>query len=122
VACSAVVLRDDVPSPLVTEPRNRLVLAGGEQRIHVRGAELELDDLLAVEPVLAVVAPEHDPRAVPLSHGAQVLALVGRDQIVQRGGAVARQLAVLVAVVVEDLILETEGGVSGPASGARAPW
>src|SRR3989442_12681483 len=113
-----MVLQDDVSSTLLAEAGNRLVLAGGQQRIHARSAKLELDDLLPVEPVLSVVAPEHDARAVPLAHGAQqgrsmLRPYVGRDQVVQGGGAVGRQLPVLVPVVVENLILEAEGRVRG---------
>src|SRR6266487_5166384 len=45
---------------------------------------------------------------------------VGCDQIVQRGRAVARQLAVLMPHVVENLVLEAEGGVRWPSLRARA--
>src|SRR6185295_3379271 len=79
----AVVLQDDMPGTLLSESGDRLVLAGSEQGIHARGAELEFDDFLAVEPVLAVVAADHDARAVPLAHGMQLFPVIGRDQVVQ---------------------------------------
>src|SRR5213594_1928908 len=120
-----MVLQDDVPAALFAESGDRLVFAGGQQRIHPRGAKLELDDLLPVEPVLAVVAAEYDARAVPLAHGAQqgrsmLRPYIRCDEIVQRGRAVGRELAVLVAVVVENLVLEAERGVGRPSLSACA--
>ena len=76
-----------------------------------RRAEVELDDLRAVEPVLAVVAAEDDSRRVPLADRRQALGAVRRDQIVQRARAMRRNLVVVVERVVDELILEAERGV-----------
>src|SRR6267154_4539724 len=46
--------------------------------------------------------------------------LVGRDEIVQRSRAMARQLAVLMPHVVENLVLEAERGVRWTSLRARA--
>src|SRR5207245_8426309 len=94
----------------VRETGDRTVLALGQQGIHPRGAQLELEDSPAVQPVLAVIAAEDDGGAVPFTDWRQPFSIVGSDQIVRRPGAVGRPLTALLPVVVEDLILEPEGG------------
>src|SRR5439155_12914505 len=63
----AVILEHGVPTPSFREPRDRAVLARGERGVHTRRAEVELHDLLAIQPVLAVRPDELDPRFVPLA-------------------------------------------------------
>src|SRR5262245_910322 len=58
--------------------------------------------------MLAVIAAEDYARLIPLAYGAQLLPRSRGNQIVQRTGAVARELPVLVTVVIENLILESE--------------
>src|SRR6185503_9649775 len=64
-----VVLENDVSGAPRREIRNAAVFARREERIHSRCTELELDDFLSIEPVLAVIPAEYDHRAVPLPDG-----------------------------------------------------
>src|SRR5260370_39262983 len=107
----AVVLQHDVPTTPRGKALDLLELAGGDERVHACRAEVEYDHLRAVEPMLAVRPLEHDPGLVPLAHGAQLVRPVARDEIVQTGRTVRRQLAVLVQIIVEHLVLEADGRV-----------
>src|SRR5579859_1782658 len=75
----AVILQYDVTRAPIGEMRDPPVLALREQRIHARRSKIEIDDLAAVEPVLAVIAAKDQPRGVPLSHGHEPLTRVRRD-------------------------------------------
>src|SRR5690242_5334076 len=91
----AVVLQDDMPRASIGESLQHAILALRQRRIHSRRSEIELHDLLAVEPMLAVIATKNDARGVPLPNRLQSLFVVRRDQVVQRAGAVRRQLVVV---------------------------
>src|SRR2546422_8695688 len=100
-----------MPVASLGKARDRAILARREQRIHEGGAEIELEDLRAVEPVLAVVAAEDHPRVVPLAYRVEAFGGIRRHEIVERAGAVRGELPVLVTVVVQYLVLETQGRV-----------
>src|SRR3954465_93146 len=108
-----VILKHDMPGALLREVGDAVVFAFGEQRIHLRRAELELHHLGSVEPVLAVIAAKDDPRAVPFAYRRELFVGARCDQIVKRSGAVGRHLVVFVKTVVQHLVLEAERRVVG---------
>src|SRR4051794_31376007 len=63
----AVILQQDVSARRVPESRDVFVLALGDERLHLRTADLERDDALAVEPVLDMSPADHEPCLVPLA-------------------------------------------------------
>src|SRR6185295_617711 len=72
-----VILQHDAPGTARREPRRILrILALGECRVELGGAVVELDDLLPIQPVLAVGSSEHDSRPVPLPRRIDVLLVV----------------------------------------------
>src|SRR2546422_10713058 len=101
-----------MPVASLGKARDRAILARREQRIHEGGAEIELEDLRAVEPVLAVVAAEDHSRVVPLAYRVEALRVIRRHEIVQRAGAVRGELPVLVAGVGRNLGVDAPSRVS----------
>src|SRR5262249_27031190 len=100
---AAVILEGDVTlrDPPVVRPL--LELARVDALLPVRAAELVLHDLDSVQPVLDVVAVDHDPRGIPLADRAGDVLDRGIETVGRRRG---RQgvLAVRVSSVVEQLV------------------
>src|SRR5258708_36171744 len=107
----AVILKDDVTASARGEPGNRCVLARGERLRHLGRAELVVDDFFAVEPVLTMIAVEHDDGVVPLADRREAFLVVGGTELGERAGRMGCELSIGMAIVVEHLILERLGRV-----------
>src|SRR5882724_7510215 len=79
----AVVLQTDVPGRVFPEARMRLELAARHLRVPIAAAELVLEQLEAVEPMLDVIAVHDEAGRVPCAAGVYVsgwrwIQIVGR--------------------------------------------
>src|SRR5207247_6184746 len=101
-----MLLEADVPLGIAAVVRVRGELARLDARLPVRTAELVLNDLDAVEPVLDVVPVHHETDLVPLTRGFHD-ASGRRIQPVVRSGRGEARLAVGMPGVVEDLHLRS---------------
>src|SRR5687768_6987551 len=107
-----VILQHDLPrAPLGKPGRVAAVFALRERRVEHRRADVELHDLLAVHPVLAVVAAKNDARPIPLAGRFDTHPVAWSKHVVQRTGKVRRDLVVLVLHVVDHLVLPPLGGM-----------
>ena len=71
----AVVLEEDVAVVGFTEMGVNVEFAFGDELAELRGEALVLDDLDAVEPMLAVGSADDDAGGVPLAYGLDRLVL-----------------------------------------------
>src|SRR5258707_14341442 len=102
----AVVLKQDVAGNLGAESGHVLELALRDGGPELRRAQLVLQDLAPVEPVLDVVAAYEDPRLVPFAHRPQRLVRGRRQDVVEGAGlAMGAHLGVRMTRVVEHLVL-----------------
>src|SRR5436190_3625348 len=100
----AVVLQVDLALGLLRVGRHLRPLALGDLGVPVLAPDLRLANLLAVEPMLEMVALGNDLRMVPLA--GRLHDLLGRRiDGIDRAGRGERVLAVAVLVVVGDLVL-----------------
>src|SRR2546426_2891740 len=95
-----MLLEADVPLGIAAVVRVRGELARLDARLPVRTAELVLNDLDAVEPVLDVVPVHHETDLVPLTRGLHDAGGRGIQPVVRSGRGEAR-LAVGMPGVVE---------------------
>src|SRR5689334_3363298 len=100
----------------LSEIGDTVVLARGEQRIHPRRAEVIVDDLGSVQPVLAMIAAKDDTGGVPIAYRIQTLIGVWRDEIVESARAVRRDFVVFMEIVIQHLVLEAKRGMIGRVS------
>ena len=108
-----MVLEEEVAGVGFAEGGVEVELAGGDEGAEGGGFAVVFEDLDAVEPVLAVVTADDDAGGVPFSDGVDGLGGGGGDEVVERGdGAIAVEALFGVGVegVVEDLVLEADGG------------
>src|SRR5437867_10425119 len=101
-----MLLEADVPLGIAAVVRVRGELAFLDARLPVRTAELVLNDLDAVEPVLYVVPVQRETERVPLTRGFHDVS-GRRIQPVVRSGRGEARLAVGMPGVVEDLHLRS---------------
>src|SRR3989442_2220141 len=101
-----MLLEADVPLGIAAVVRVRGELARLDARLPVRTAELVLNDLDAVEPVLDVVPVHHETDLVPLTRGLHDAGGRGIQPLVRSGRGEAR-LAVGMPRVIEDLHLRS---------------
>src|SRR5260370_42314009 len=116
----AVVLEEDVAVVGLAEVGVDVELAGGDDLAELGGCAVELEDLDAVEPVLAVGAADDDAGGVPLADGFDGFGFCGGAHGCERGNgavAVAAFFGVGVEGVVEDLVLEADGGAVAVVAG-----
>src|SRR5262249_26827358 len=109
-----MILQENVPSPLVTESGNVLVLTLGDQRLELRTAQFEFDHLGSVEPVFHMVALNDQPHFIPLADRMQHF-VGGGDQVIERACRsvpVPALFRVRMPFIVEDLHFESHSGVS----------
>src|SRR6266536_1794139 len=100
----AVILQEDVALDPGAEAGDVLELAPGDGRLQLRAAEIVLEDLPRVQPVLDVVALDQDARLVPLAHRAQGLVPGGREDVVEGGRLAVRPDPGVGVPAVEDLV------------------
>src|SRR5713226_1888194 len=109
----AVILEEYVAVVGFAEVGVDVEFAFGDDLAELGGGAVVFEDFDAVEPVLAVGAADDDAGGVPLAYGFDLLVFGGGDHVVEGGYgavAVAAFFGVGVEGVVEDLVLEADGG------------
>src|SRR5712691_13227238 len=91
-----------MPLRVFPEAGMRLELAARDFGIPIRAAQLVLEQLEAVQPVLDVVAVDDEPRRVPFAAGVDVAGR-GRIEVVGRARRRHARLAIRVLRVIQDL-------------------
>ncbi len=108
-----MILQKDVAVVLFAEAGPDVVLAIGDELAELRGEALVLDDLDTVDPVLAVGSVDDDACGVPLADGVDGLVLRRGDHVVEEAMVRSPAMPFLASGwsnVVEDLVLEADGG------------
>jgi hypothetical protein len=109
----AVILQADVAAGILGEAGHALEFGFGDQFLGLGATPLVLDDLLLVEPVLGLIAFDHNAGLVPFAHGLEFFLGIAGDEGVKSGGAGLGVFSVAVLGVIENLVFRAclVGGV-----------
>ena len=115
-----MVLEEDVTVAGFAKVGVDVEFAFGDGLAELGGGAVVFEDFDSVEPVLAVGAADDDAGGVPLAYGFDGLVFCGGDHVVE-GGYSAVTVAAFFGVgmdgVVEDLVLEADGGAVALVAG-----